>query len=85
MPNEPLNSQLRALLAELARAHTLDPDTRPLADSVLVELGRLGASAPAAAPTAGGLEALAVRFEAEHPATAATLRQVADLLAKAGI
>ena len=85
MPNEPLNSQLRAVLAELGRARSLDPDTRDLADELLGELGRLGASVRAPAPTSGGLETLAVRFEAEHPAMAAALRQVADLLAKAGI
>jgi len=31
------------------------------------------------------LEALAVRFEAEHPSIAQLLRQIGDLLAKAGI
>jgi hypothetical protein len=37
------------------------------------------------AATAPRLEALAVRFEAEHPSIAQLLRQIGDLLGKAGI
>jgi hypothetical protein len=37
------------------------------------------------AATQPRLEALAVRFEAEHPSLARTLRQIGELLAQAGI
>jgi hypothetical protein len=42
------------------------------------------ASVPAVTP-APRLEALAVQFEAQHPAIARLLRQIVDLLEKAGI
>jgi hypothetical protein len=85
MSNEPLNVLLRGLHAELARATSLDAESRRLIGVVLGDLETLGAGASAAHATPGGLEALAVRFEADHPAMAAALRQVADLLGKAGI
>lgn len=40
---------------------------------------------PASSVTPSGLEELAVRFEADHPSTAAALRRLADVLGKAGI
>jgi hypothetical protein len=39
----------------------------------------------AAVAPAQPLEALAVRFEADHPALAGVLRQIMDTLGKAGI
>jgi Domain of unknown function (DUF4404) len=49
-------------------------------------------SATADSPAAGAteantsrLEALAVRFEADHPSLAATLRRLVDLLSEVGI
>jgi len=51
-----------------------------------------GAATPADASAAGAteantsrLEALAVRFEADHPSLAATLRRLVDLLSEVGI
>jgi len=61
---------------------TLDGESRRLLGVVVADIERLGLAAPT---TPGGLEILAVRFEADHPAVAATLRQVGDLLGKAGI
>ena len=81
MSREPLKVLLARLHEELGRATSLDEESRRLVGVVVADIERLGA-APA---TAGGLEALAVRFEAEHPAIAAALRQVGDLLGKAGI
>jgi len=82
MSSEQLNSLLQRLHEELARAATLDGESRRLLGIVVADVERLGLAAPA---TSGGVEALAVRFEADHPALAATLRQVSDLLGKAGI
>jgi len=39
----------------------------------------------ATTPDTPGLESLAVKFEADHPALAESLRRLADTLAKAGI
>ena len=40
---------------------------------------------PGAEPNISRLESLAARFEADHPGLADTLRQLGDLLVKAGI
>ena len=87
MSRADLNALLRQLHVELAAERELDADTRRLVAVVLADLARLGATpVPGPAPlTPGGLEALAVRFEAEHPAVAGALRQLADVLGKAGI
>lgn len=85
MSTDPLATRLRALRDDLSGLSTLDPESRALAGGVAAELERLGASSSGARANAPTLEALAVRFEADHPALAAALRQGADLLAKAGI
>ncbi len=87
MTHDSLAVRLRALSLELNRLPSLDAETRQAADRFASELERLGVGVGVggARPTAGSLEALAVRFEAEHPALAAALRQGADLLGKAGI
>ncbi len=84
MAADRLTALLSELTSELRRLEALGADARAPAEALLVELRRLGAGA---APSAGshGLEALAVRFEADNPAAAATLRQLADQLGKAGI
>ena len=82
MSSQQLNPLLQRLHEELARAQTLDGESRRLLDLVLADIERLGVAVPT---TPGGLETLAVRFEADHPAVAAALRQVGDLLGKAGI
>ncbi|MCZ8130839.1 MAG: DUF4404 family protein [Steroidobacteraceae bacterium] len=84
-----LPALLQRLHAELAGSTTLDAESRRLLGVVLEDIRRLEpdrlAATAAEAPTPGGLEALAVRFEAEHPSLAASLRQIADVLGKAGI
>jgi hypothetical protein len=85
MANDDPGAQLDRLRRTLAGLEDLDSDARVLARGVLAELARLGVTAEPAAPTPHGLEALAVRFEADHPSMAAALRQVSSLLANAGI
>jgi Domain of unknown function (DUF4404) len=91
---------LRELLARVherlaASGGSLDGEARRLLDTVMRDIERALASGgdtaaeTAAAGTAGTrarrLESLAVRFEADHPGLAQTLRQLIDLLAKAGM
>jgi len=83
MTDPTLTPRLVALGADLGRVSSLDPASRAAAATVVAELKRLGVGEVHLSP--GGAEALAVRFEADHPAVAASLRQLADLLAKAGI
>ena len=85
---------LRDLLARvhehLAKAGSIDPDSRALLATVVRDIERTlhrggdGAVAKAA-ESAPRLEALAVQLETEHPALVGVLREFIDLLAKAGI
>jgi hypothetical protein len=91
MSTEELNELLRRLHAELARADSLDPESRKLLGMVISEVRMIGTGETdnkgegTSEATPHGLEALAVRFEADHPSMAAALRQIADLLGKVGI
>jgi len=84
-----LKDQLAALHAELARTRSVDdPELRQQLIVLLGDITRLLGK-----PTSPGehnslieqLDALAVRFEADHPALGNAIRQVVDALAKAGI
>ena len=85
MMNESLAARLDALSAELKGLASLGAETRRPAAGLAAELERLGAGVDAPSSRATALEAQAVRFEVEHPALSAALRQAADLLGKAGI
>jgi len=84
-----LRTQLESLQSSLARADSLDPESRALLIELLPEitrlLGKTTATNEEVHPLTEPLEALAVRFEADHPALGNALRQVVDALAKAGI
>jgi len=82
-----LRTQLESLHASLAQADSIDAQSRALLIKLLPEITRLLGKTGAAEvhPFTEPLEALAVRFEADHPALGNALRQVVDALAKAGI
>jgi len=88
MSEESLRELLARVHQRLSATGSIDPESRELLSTVMRDidaaLGTKGA-AVARAPTPGRLEAVAVRFEAEHPAIAQLLRQIGDLLAQAGI
>jgi hypothetical protein len=69
---------LRRLHAELQQATALDDESRSLLRVLAQDIEQFRAHGPAS-------RELAARFEAEHPTLAATLRQIADTLGKAGI
>ena len=77
-PGNELPELLRRLHTELERASTLDPESRELLTVLARDLHKFDAHRASASE-------FAVRFEAEHPDVAATLRQIADLFGKAGI
>ena len=87
--------RLRELLARvrerLGQARSVDPESRRHLSSVVHEIDHaLGQGGPqGAVDTAGAhaprLESLAVRFEADHPALAEVIREVIDVLVRAGI
>jgi hypothetical protein len=82
---------LRALLAELhvrlQRARSIDPEARQLLATVSRDIEHALANEGAGPGTIATepVEALAVRFEADHPSLAGVLRQIMDTLGKAGI
>ena len=86
MTQEPLRSLLRLLHEELGKTGPVDEETRRLLDLVAGDIaGKAEDESAGGSRHAPALEQLAVRFETDHPALAATVRQVMDALAKAGI
>lgn len=89
MSEEPLRKLLERVHERLGRAGSLDERSREMLTKVMGDIDRAlnrprdkGTERIDAAPR---LEALAVRFESEHPQLAGVLRQVIDALGKAGI
>jgi uncharacterized protein DUF4404 len=86
VPQTEIKHLLRRLHEELGRGAPLDAEARTLLDAVATDLRRTANASPGIPETsAPSLEALAVRFEADHPGLSATLREIADLLGKAGM
>jgi hypothetical protein len=88
MSHQDLRELVAQLHARLNSAQSLDAEDRQLLSAALGDiskaLGRTPAPAPAD-PAKPRLEALAVKFEVDHPSLAQGLRDIADLLGKAGI
>jgi len=85
MTSADLHDLLRRLHEELGKAGPLDDESRELLGVVAHDIGELSAPETDVAGHAPALERLAVRFESEHPAVSAALRQLVDALVKAGI
>src|SRR5206468_3015889 len=93
MSQTPLDREsLQALLAKvherLNEAGSVDTASREQLGQVMGDLERALEQSGTAGTTEAKsprLESLAVRFEADHPDLAATLRRLIDLLEKAGI
>ncbi len=83
-PNE-LHRLLSQLHEELQKAGSLDAQSRAMLGTLVEDIRAVSATSGADATHAPALERLAVRFEADHPALAAALRQLVDALGKAGI
>jgi hypothetical protein len=86
MNDQELQSLLTQLHARLGSAKSVDAEDRRLLATVLGDIEKvLTKDDSVPPPNASGLESLAVKFEADHPAVAETLRRLVDALAKAGI
>jgi hypothetical protein len=86
MSRQDLRELLTQLHARLNGAQSLDEEERTQLVTVLRDIETvLGKQEAAVERSKPRLEALAVKFEADHPALADSIRQLADLLAKAGI
>jgi hypothetical protein len=87
-----LHEQLSKLHEELGAAQRVDPRSNQLLGEIMQDIKRLmqqpadAADAPAAPQSLPDrLESIAVQFEADHPALAASSRRLVDLLSKAGL
>lgn len=93
MSDETLRELLARVHERLTRTGAVDPEARAMLVKIMGDidamLGRGTAQAAQVsdvkATTAPRLEALAVRFEAEHPTIAQLLRQIAEVLGQAGV
>jgi hypothetical protein len=88
MTSENLKKTLATLHQELSRAAKLDEPSRRALHQLMREAEKLPPSAAGAdAPNLERhrFERLAVGFEAEHPDLAASVRELMDLLVKAGM
>ncbi|MBS0367450.1 MAG: DUF4404 family protein [Proteobacteria bacterium] len=86
MAEDNLRELMSRLRQHLAASESIDDATRANLSQVLHEIdARLGPGEPPPATHLPRLEALAVRFEAGHPALAEALREVVDALGKAGL
>ena len=85
MSSEDLGALLAQLHERLDAARSLDPESRKLLATVARDIEQALANDDASAVAAEPVEALAVRFEADHPSLAGVLRQIMDTLGKAGI
>jgi len=89
MKKHQLQARLQQLHDELAQAEGVDPDTlerlRTLTDDLQRAMDeRDDASVEEVESSASGLKDLLLKFEAEHPQTAAAIGRVADALAAMG-
>ena len=91
MDNKSLRDHLTKLREELATSASVDSETRVLLGDIMRDILRLTESppgtqaAPSGASPAQRLEGIAVQFEADHPAFAANIRRLVDLLGNAGV
>ena len=85
MSDRDLSALLAELQARLKQARSLDPESRKMLATVSRDIEQALVDDDTSAVATEPVEALAVRFEADHPSLAGVLRQIMDTLGKAGI
>lgn len=95
MSSQELHTLLARLHAELQGSPQLDAQARQQLQELAADLARFGeVAAPGTSGTPGAqaagahasrLEALVARFDGAHPQLAASLRELADALGRAGV
>jgi hypothetical protein len=83
--SENLHELLAKLHERLGSTQSLDSESRGLLATVARDIEQALENDDADAVATEPVEALAVRFEADHPSLAGVLRQIMDTLSKAGI
>ena len=85
MAKSELDDLLEQLHARLGAARSVDAEDRRLLTTVLRDIENVLGTRAERPPSAQGIDALAVKFETDHPAVADGLRRLVDALGKAGI
>jgi len=85
MSDEDLQQLLAQLHTRLDRAKSLDAESRKLLATVARDIDTTLARTSAKGTAPQRLEALAARFETDHPAIAEVLREIVDTLGRAGV
>jgi hypothetical protein len=85
MSDQDMSALLAELHTRLKRARSIDPEGRKQLATVARDIENALANDDPGSVAAEPVEALAVRFEADHPSLAGVLRQIMDTLGKAGI
>ncbi len=86
MNSEDLRRTLERLRGELRHASSLDEESRRLLQDMARDAERLPRSSASASHSwVERVEELAVRFEADHPTLGASLRELMEILGKAGV
>jgi hypothetical protein len=90
MDQKTVRDQVTKLHAELRDAHGADPEGRRSLGELLPDISRLmqqpqGDASASDTTLPDRLERVAVQFEVDHPALAASARRLIDLLGKAGL
>lgn len=85
MTDSDLRNLLTQLHTRLGSSQSLDAEDRRQLVTLLGDIDKVLSSSQGTPPDTSGMESLAVKFEANHPALAEGIRRLADTLAKAGI
>ena len=85
MGDEDLRELLAQLHTRLEGAQALDAESRKLLATVARDIDTTLARTGTTGTAPQRLEALAVRFETDHPAIAEVLREIVDTLGRAGV
>lgn len=83
-----LRDQLNSLHQQLSTLRSVDAESRQLLVALLLDISRLldpDAAVEEEPSPVEKLESLAAKFDVDHPALSAAVRQLMDALAKAGI
>jgi hypothetical protein len=88
MNHDRLRQLVASLHQELGDTKSVDAESRRLMGDLMKDIDRVLDTSPAARQNVlsrDRLEELLLRFEAKHPAIAASMHELIDALAKAGI
>jgi len=85
MPETLLKEQLQQLHDALSAAPALDDETKVLLSRIAQDIDSLDVAADDTGDISELIQEQAIRFDQDHPALSATLRQIIDTLGRIGV